>query len=257
MKLPLLLSEDTYLTTVLVDGDIVVYRACAAVEKEIRWDEWNHVLQSNFLEAWDVVQSIMDGIARDTGSSTYAVAFSGGDNFRKQLSPSYKAHRKGRKPLAYLRVREAMEAKWRCKSFEGLEGDDLLGIWQTCGKLGDTIIWTADKDMKGIPGKLWDHKLGKVVEISEDEANRFWMTQVLTGDTSDGYKGLPGCGPKSAEKILGPWQGLPALWEAVKGAYQEAGLGEEDALLQARLARILRAEDWDSQNKEIKLWKPE
>ena len=243
--------------TVLIDGDIVVYRACAACERDIRWDEFNHVLQSNEEEAWDAVTSIMRGITDGVGSNRVAIALSGGDNFRKRLSPTYKRHR-GRKPLGYVSIRERMESVWDCKSVETLEGDDLMGIWQTGGKLSDTIIWSIDKDMRGIPGKHWDVKSGKVVEVSLDEANYFWMTQVLTGDTADGYPGLPGCGPKTAEKLLGLiGKSLSELWTHVVDAYSAKGLGEEDALLQAQLARILRAEDWDSEHKEVKLWTPQ
>jgi len=242
--------------TILIDGDIVLFRACVAVERDIRWDEFNHVLQSNEEEAWDAVTSIMRGITDGVGSKHCAIALSGGDNFRKRLSPTYKRHR-GRKPLGYASIRERMESVWDCKSVETLEGDDLLGIWQTSGKLGDTIIWSLDKDMRGIPGKHWDVKAEKVVEVTEDQADYFWMTQVLTGDTADGYPGLPGCGPKTAEKILAPCKGLKAMWGGIISAYISKGLGEEDALLQAQLARILRAEDWDSEHKEVKLWKPQ
>ena len=247
--------------TILVDADIVIYRACAACEREVKWDEFNHVLQSNEEEAWDAVESIMRGITNDVGSKLVAAALSGGGNFRKDLSPTYKRHR-GRKPLAYTAIRERYEKAWRCNSVEGLEGDDLLGIWQTSGKLkaagGDTIIWSIDKDMRGIPGKHWDVKSGTVVEVTDVMADYFWMTQVLTGDTADGYPGLPGCGPKTAEKLLcsSPTMDLKGLWTRVVEAYTAKGLGEEDALLQAQLARILRAEDWDSERKEVKLWKP-
>ena len=46
------------------------------------------------------------------------------------------------------------------------------------------------------------------------------------------------------------------LWPVVTGAFEKAGLGEAEALTQARLARILRAEDWDFDNREVKLWTP-
>ena len=242
---------------ILIDGDIVIYWACVAVEKDIRWDEFNHVLQSNEEEAWDAVTSIMHGITAAVGSKHVAIALSGGDNFRKRLSHTYKRHR-GRKPLGYVSIRERMESVWNCKSVETLEGDDLMGIWQTSGKLGDTIIWSIDKDMRGIPGKHWDTKSGSVIEVTDVMADYFWMTQVLTGDTADGYPGLPGCGPKTAEKLLGLiGKSLSELWTHVVDAYSAKGLGEEDALLQAQLARILRAEDWDSEHKEVKLWTPQ
>ena len=38
--------------------------------------------------------------------------------------------------------------------------------------------------------------------------------------------------------------------------YKRAKLDEEEAITQARLARILRASDWDSENKKPILWQP-
>ena len=46
------------------------------------------------------------------------------------------------------------------------------------------------------------------------------------------------------------------LWPVVAGAFEKAGFGEAEAVTQARLARILRAEDWDFNTKEVKLWTP-
>ena len=81
--------------------------------------------------------------------------------------------------------------------------------------------------------------------------------QVLTGDATDGYPGLPGLGPVGAEKVLLGRDLLDELkcWEAIVAAYVKKGLTEADALVQARMARILRAEDY-SAYKGVKLWEP-
>ena len=47
-----------------------------------------------------------------------------------------------------------------------------------------------------------------------------------------------------------------AVWKTVEDAYIKAGLTAEDALLQGRLARILRDTDWDFEKEEVRLWKP-
>ena len=43
----------------------------------------------------------------------------------------------------------------------------------------------------------------------------------------------------------------------IQKAFEDKGLTEEDALLNARLARILTDEDYDSKEKQPKLWTPE
>ena len=39
-------------------------------------------------------------------------------------------------------------------------------------------------------------------------------------------------------------------------AYASKGLDEEAAIHQARLARILRDEDWNNKTKRVRLWNP-
>jgi DNA polymerase-1 len=89
--------------------------------------------------------------------------------------------------------------------------------------------------------------------------------QVLTGDTCDGYSGCPGIGKKKAEKILNEaidsYSGdfvtkEEFIWSFIIPAYLSKGLSEEDALTQARVARILRKDDYDFKKGEVKLWSP-
>ncbi len=246
-------------TTLLIDGDHALYVACAAVEREVRWDEENHVLFSNREEALSAFDHIIQGKMEALGSEKVWLAFSGSNNFRKKVSPTYKAKRAERKPLCYSGAMEEIWKRYKCAKVDGLEGDDLMGIWQT--RNGDeTIIVSEDKDMRGVPGKLYNRE--GLVTITEDQADYFWLLQTLTGDPTDGYPGLPGCGPVKAAKVLhagADEQGgipLETLWSRVVEAYKKAGLDEGDALIQARLARILRASDWDSKRKEMKLWTP-
>jgi DNA polymerase-1 len=84
------------------------------------------------------------------------------------------------------------------------------------------------------------------------------------GDTTDGYPGCQGIGPKKAEAILrealDPKIITPhdqrLMWEAVVAAFKKAELTEDFALQMARVARILRVEDYDFQNKCPILWTP-
>merc|ERR1712138_289724 len=94
-------------------------------------------------------------------------------------------------------------------------------------------IVSPDKDMKQIPGKLYN--LEDTTYITHEEGARWHLIQTLAGDQTDGYSGVPGIGVKRAETLF----------------------NEEDALLNARLARILTVEDYDSKEKEPRLWTPE
>lgn len=187
------------------------------------------------------------------------MCISAGRNFRYDVDPTYKANRKGtRKPIAYNEVLARAEDTWPSFKFDGLEADDVMGIFGT--RDANTIICSMDKDMKTLPCTLWDGS--KVQKIDRSSADTWFMYQVLVGDTADGYPGCPSIGPKKADALikaaLGTKEGalLENLWAGVKAAYEAKGLTEADAIKQARLARILRNEDWDAKKKEPILWTP-
>lgn len=249
--------------TLLIDGDLILYKSTSAVEIDWRIDEDNHILFSNASEAFDLFVGSVDKLQRELGTDDVVIAFTKGQSFRSELYEPYKAPRQGnRKPLAFADVRERVERTYRTLIHPGLEADDVLGIWATRGTFPNCIIVSEDKDLKTIPGKLY--RQNELIEITEEEADYNFMFQTLTGDVTDGYPGCPGIGPKTAEKLLmakkhpdQPEEDLRASWwKRVVGAYENAGLTAEDALTQARMARILRACDWDADKKEPILWAP-
>jgi DNA polymerase-1 len=136
---------------------------------------------------------------------------------------------------------------------DNLEADDALGIDATGHQLDDQpIIVSPDKDMRQIPGVLWDMK-GDVEEITKEDGDRWHLIQALAGDPTDGYPGCPGIGVKRAADLIDKHD-FP--WEAVCQAFRERGLSDDDALLNARLAKILQAEDYDFISKAPILWTP-
>lgn len=244
-------------TTLLIDGDLYLHRGTIAVEKEVRWDEENHLLYSNEAEAIVAVEyeikKLMDRFGVEKADCV--VAISSPPLFRTEVDPTYKAQRSGlRKPVAFTAVREHLEREWNVKKIAGLEADDILGILATRPGLGHRIICSMDKDMRQIPGPLWNHK--ELTVVAESDADHWFYTQVLVGDTVDGYKGCPGIGPAKAEKLLKGLASPQDTWGAIVDAYEKAGLTEADAIVQARLARILRSDDWDNQRKQPILWVP-
>ena len=64
---------------------------------------------------------------------------------------------------------------------------------------------------------------------------------------------FPGYGVKTAAKLF---DNNGYVWEEVLGAFESKGLTEDDALLNARLARILTASDYDFIKKQPIPWSP-
>lgn len=248
-------------TILLIDGDTVAYLAAITSEEYIEWGEGDDTVVSHHADVNAACRSFDDQIAyalRIHGATDYKVALTDSVNFRKAILPTYKSKR-GKKPMALGAVRRHAVEKHNAVIKPGLEGDDVLGIWSTHPYLikgfDRKVIVSIDKDMQCIPGWLSTGD-GKVTRIETTEADYFHMTQTLTGDATDGYTGLPGCGPVAAQNILDKLVVDNALWPLVVAAYAKKGLTEADARVQARVARILRYTDYDFKKKKPILWSP-
>lgn len=244
---------------ILVDADMIVFRCCAACETPIDWDCDLTTLHCEHAECEklvdDTVMSIVDKVLdhyKYTGKYELLMCFSDVENFRKHIMPTYKANRIGkRKPLGYSKVVEWVKDNFTCYQKDALEADDCVGILATLNP-HNSIIVSGDKDFKSIPGHFYNFLSDTYYEISEEEADYNHLFQTLVGDTADNYKGCPGVGAVGAKRILD----ANPTWEALVAQFVKKNLTEEDALLQARVARILRKSDYDFKARKPKLWSP-
>jgi DNA polymerase-1 len=244
----------------LIDGDHVLYRSLTAAEHEANWGNGIWTLHIQEDEAWMRIQRNLQALVKYTKLSDPEVilCFGSGRSFRRALDPGYKAWRRDedtgkRIPMRYSAMRRRLiegDGGYKTQHWSGLEGDDVIGILATYPpNVERVVIASEDKDLMQIPGRNW--RQGTMTTITEAEADYWFLYQTLIGDVVDGFKGCPGVGPKKAEKILA----VPT-WASIVSAFRQAGLTEQEALLQARLARIIRWSDWDPERKEPKLWMP-
>lgn len=238
----------------LIDADILLYQAASACQNETEWepDVWSLTCDINEAkEMFDTNVFRLLNTAELFGYGDYALCFSDRANFRKEIYPDYKGNRSSRKPVGFVALREKLIGAYEGNvvTRPGIEADDCIGILAT--KPGnDCLIWSLDKDLMQIPGRhLVDEA---VVLVTQEDGDALFYRQTLTGDSVDNYPGCPGIGPVKADKLLGGGGG----WKAIVTAYEKAGLTEEDALVQARLARILQHSDWDTEQGEPILWTP-
>lgn len=257
----------------LIDADVTAFTSSVVAEKAIDWGDGIWTLHSDEDEGQRIFRESINRIKTRVEADKVILAFSDTENWRKAVLPTYKANRvKTRQPLIRRALVEWAKTQYKCVTYPTLEGDDVLGILATKKqrkKDKDTfIICTIDKDLRTIPGCHYSIHHDELFEVTEAEANWWHLTQALIGDTTDNYAGCPGVGPVAAEKILikadtrwheGDEVGMSYeafMWKAVVAAYEKAGFGEEEALVQARVARICRAEDYDFKNKQVILWTP-
>jgi len=237
--------------SLLIDADFLVYKCCAANEEEIDWGDDVIMVTSNFSETLKMVQDELYRVASDLGFFDDSILFfSDSTNFRKTIDPDYKGHRNRKKPCGYRRVINALSQDYPIVVLPSLEADDAIGIYAT--KESGHIICSPDKDMKQIPGELYDFS-NEVITITKEEGDSWHLIQTMSGDQTDGYAGVPGIGIKRASALL---EKKGATWQTVVETFADKGLDESIALKNARLAKILQHTDYDIQSNSIRLWEP-
>lgn len=253
----------------LIDADVVAYVAASSCEVATHWGDgyWTWHVDENEVKA-KVKDQIDDMMASLDGDEYKLCLTDSLGNFRKSVLATYKGNRSNiKKPLVLMRIKEWMIEELDAYFRPGLEGDDCMGILATMKgatlSSHERVIVSIDKDMKTVPGLFCRNvSTGEITNVSEAEADYWHLYQTLTGDATDGYAGCPGIGPVAAEKLLGPVSDAANLdlfgtWGRIVEAFEKKGLTEADALTQARVARILRASDYDFKKKEPILWRPQ
>jgi DNA polymerase-1 len=231
--------------TLLIDADIIAYK-CAVTNQTAN-------------EANSKAASIINRYVNLLQADHALVCLSDKTNWRKKVLPTYKSNRKDiERPILLDYVKQHLMDNFESIIYPGLEADDVMGILSTHPTKieGKKIIVSEDKDMRSIPGWLYNpSKDVQPVYISEHEADRYHLYQTLTGDSTDGYRGCPNIGPVKATKILDTYH-PNNWWNAILDAYRCQGLSEANALTQSRIARICRATDYDFISNNVLLWQP-
>lgn len=202
----------------LIDGMAVLFRSFFATS----------AMGHYFPNADGVPTNAIQGFIRHTLTATslfepthMAVCWDmGAHTFRNELFDGYKANRPAPAPELlpqFDMTRELSEQiGWKNYGIPGMEADDLIGslVCEWEGKADITIV-TGDKDLLQLlrPGvsiafmkkgyTVYDiYTEERFVDEYEIEPHQFVEVKAFTGDTSDGYPGVKGIGPKTALKLV-------------------------------------------------------
>lgn len=202
----------------LIDSDSVAFASAASSDDQEFW-----VAQSR---CDDMVRRILD----DTQADEYELWLTGNTNFRYNIYPEYKAQRKKQHiPKWYVPLKEHLQTAWQANVADGCEADDMVGVRQCEHRPGESIIAHIDKDINMIPGLHYHWgitRLGKVVrapehyEVTDDEALFNFYYQLIVGDNgTDNIKGVRGCGPVAAHKLLLQYPSEEERFHAISDLY--------------------------------------
>lgn len=263
----------------LIDGDILCFKFACINECDLDWGDTGSSKLVNKKKALADLASYVQHLKKVSNCEEAILVLSGSNNFRYSVLPTYKHHRPPKPELVSVLKQHVIDY-YPHKIKDDLEGDDVIGIMMT-NEPDKYVCCTKDKDLKQIPGTHFhmDHEEYSYVEPKD--GHRFFLMQILMGDSTDGYCGCPGVGKVMANKVLdepfmlvpyeheftrGPRKGQTEtrykeeptddVWKAIVSQYEAKGLTEADALQQARVAKILQASDYNFKKQEVILWEP-
>lgn len=222
----------------LIDLDPVVYSggfaADAEVRKELRDKGMSDEEITKTMQEMDYtahalsnVKTHIEFILKEAfpNHEWYRAFLTGKGNFREKIATikPYKGNRDpNHKPKYYKEIREYLVKRYRAEVVEGMEADDMLGITQWKFPDKSTVICSIDKDLKMIPGYHFNPRTQQFFYQTIDEANMFFLWQMMVGDATDNIPGINGIGPKKADKVIEKAQGnFDIVRSVVQDMYQK------------------------------------
>lgn len=180
---------------IALDGDIPAY----AIGFKSEGEPVENALHS--VKIW------IDKCLRACDAEHYIIFLTGKGNFREERATiqPYKENRKDqRKPEHHKAIRDYMIEYHGAVVIDGAEADDALGIFATEKETGvEKVICTLDKDLDMIPGLHYNWRKDLLYNVTEKEAENFFIKQLLTGDSTDNIPGLYKLtGKKASKKIV-------------------------------------------------------
>ena len=218
-----------------IDGDIICYSIAFACKDESK----------RFCLA--TVKSFLRNTVEAVAADDYRIFLTGNNNFRIKIAKSrpYKGNRKAPKPEYWQLIRDYLVEEHGAEICDDIEADDALGLAQT----DNTILCTIDKDLDMIAGQHYNFNKKKLYTVSQEDADLFFFTQWLTGDSVDNIPGAKGIGPAKAKKIIRKSMNKLMMAFAVEAAYLNAGhdldyIEEQGHLIWMQRASALTFEDF-------------
>lgn len=179
------------------------------------------------------------------------------DNFRYKVMAEvedeavkgYKANRKGMEvPVGLNDIYMYVFNLENTICHSGVEADDVVVYY---GRQGH-IVCALDKDVLGSLEYAYNFNKKEWIENTIEEIERFPYFQTITGDTSDGLRGVYRVGAKGADKALADCTTHYDMWKAVVTTYYTKGQTLEEAIATFRCVSM---NQWTPENGLV-LWNP-
>ena len=210
----------------LIDGSAYIYRAYHAVAPLSNDEGMPTHAVFGFL-------NILNKMLKDKSPQYLAVAFDmRGPVFRHELYAEYKANRPPMPDDLAVQIpyiKELVHAmNIPCFEMQGIEADDIIAssVKLLSEQGHKVVVVSGDKDLLQLVDAdtvMWDPMKNKIMDSAavEEKYNvkpeQLLDCYALMGDSSDNVPGVPGIGPKTAEKLINEHKSLEGIYEALEG----------------------------------------
>lgn len=186
----------------IIDVDSFLYRASLNCKELVEIQDGIFYEVYNLHNALKYLANLGKELAQRTNCNEFIMVTGGvGKNFRYFINPDYKGNRKKvAKPIMLDKVREQAFKKLPIVYTPNLEADDTCRILSEEDK--DNVLVSIDKDLTTFSSRLYNPDTDNIRFISPQQADANFKRQLLTGDKCDGYNGIPGVGPATADKLI-------------------------------------------------------
>lgn len=238
----------------LIDGDIFLYRCGFAVEKKkylvshgVTHDlfdgakeakEFNKAIDNsgvvwsrrevepveNALQACKTsLRNVFDKFWPNTSTWRGKIYLTGKGNFRDMLDSGrgYKDNRDpSHRPAHYRALKDYLIKEYDATVVNGEEADDAIGKEAYARMVDKFVVVSNDKDLDQISGFHFDWTKNKVYYVNDEDALKFFYTQLLCGDPTDNIPGV--ISKAKAEELIAACNSPKDCAIAAKEAYEKA-----------------------------------
>ena len=195
---------------IIFDADSLIYASCfkRKQDRESIDDVFEtdvNVAFGKFEDSFDKLISFLEELV---DIDEIIVCNGSKNNFRKDISPTYKLNRTQKRPEILPLLHDMVKFTYDSVYGDGVETDDVVAtLWAEevlNNGVDSVIIMSIDKDYKQFPCWFYDYNYKKreLVKISREEALNNFYSQMIVGDTADNINYCKGYGKSYAKKLF-------------------------------------------------------
>lgn len=240
----------------IIDADYLIYKA-SVVTKVLQQCKTDRFIYGEY---WDLrrakkfVEGQLDRLLNTLEANTCELVFGDTVNFRKELYPDYKSNRKEKDPIIPI-IKDFLVDEFNGITLPRLEGDDTCRVLYedpNFYKGFEKVIVSIDKDFYSVPCKFYRDlpNNDKIMDTNTRSAELNLIKQIMMGDKTDGYYGLPGWGEVKVSKYLEEHQNI--LLGEVMELFKSEGLTSQDYVKNKVCACIIGYKNYNQETHQIK-----